>query len=251
MTESFVRATGQARVEQRRPLCLETHTTALACLCTPKSEAVALLSKVLARLRGLDVPVVQFIQVSTDLRVSSVPRDFAEASLSRLGRTLLASLHSPDPRQLGAASGRLPVAIVGRRRARRTLKEVPDVVPDVALQGLYHVRIGGGVDELNQITQVPPAIWLGEARLDFRLLVVDCGPLELNPAAVELASRCHGSILTIAAGVTDLARVRSVAQQVQLAGGKLLGSVLYDAPTRSQSAEQNRTRPSSRPQWLA
>jgi hypothetical protein len=192
---------------------------------------------VLGRLHGFDVPVVQFIQVSSGTQAASVPRDFAEASLTRLGRTLLASLHSSNSTLPEAAPSGLPAAIVGRRRARRPLKNVPDIVPDAGVQGLYHVRIGATPGELSQISQVSPAIWLGEARLDFRLLVIDCGPFELNPAAVELVSRCHGSILTVAAGLTELAKVQAVAQQVQLAGGTLLGSVLYDVPPKLRSAK--------------
>jgi hypothetical protein len=198
-------------------------------VCHPKQEAVALLSRVMARLHGLDVPVVQFIQVSVDSKPAMVARDFAEASLSRLGRTLLASLYEPEiarPSLPDASGG----TAVGRRRARKPANDAPDIVPDAALHGLYHARIGLGCGETSQMSFVPPAVWLGEARIEFRLLVIDCGPLERTPAAVELASRCHGSILTVEAGATQLSAVRAAAQQVQIAGGTLLGSVLYDAP---------------------
>jgi len=204
----------------------------------PKPEAVALLSQVVARLHGIDVPVVQFIQVSGGLKPSNVPRYFAEACLSRLGRTLLAGLHNPRPPQVGASSGNLRGTIVGRRRARKLASDMPDIVPDVGVEGLYHVRIGAGPGEFSQ---VPPAVWLGEARLEFKFLVIDCGPLDVNPAAVELASRCHGSILTVAAGITRLAQAQAVAQHVQVAGGTLLGSVLYDVSTEPHVAV---------PRWL-
>jgi hypothetical protein len=189
---------------------------------------VALLSQVLARLHGLDVPVIQFIQVSANAKPASVARDFAEASLSKLGRTLLARLREPDVTEAAVPDGRGTAE--GRCRASKLTKGVPEIVPDAAMHGLYHTRIGQGCGEANQLSHVPPAIWLGEARIDFRLLVIDCGPLAQTPAAVELASRCHGSILTVEAGATQLAVVRAVAQQVQIAGGTLLGSVLYDAP---------------------
>jgi hypothetical protein len=218
-----------ARATGARPLRIASESTALACVCHPKQEAVALLSQVLARLHGLDVPVVQFIQVSADAKPAMVARDFAEASLTRLGRTLLASLHEPEIARASLPDGSGGTA-VGRRRARKLTNDAPDIVPDAALHGLYHARIGSGCGEANQMSHVPPAIWLGEARIEFRLLVIDCGPLERIPAAVELASRCHGSILTVQAGATQLSAVRAAAQQVQIAGGTLLGSVLYDAP---------------------
>jgi hypothetical protein len=217
------------RAAGARPLRMASESTALACVCNPKQEAVALLSQVLARLHGLDVPVVQFIQVSADATPAMVARHFAEASLTRLGRTLLASLRDPGIARPSQPDGSAGTATV-RRRARKPANDAPDILPDAALHGLYHARIGLGCGESNQVSHVPPAIWLGEARIDFRLLVLDCGPLERTPAAVELVSRCHGSILTVEAGATQLSAVRAAAQQVQIAGGTLLGSVMYNAP---------------------
>jgi len=213
----------------------------MAEMCCPKPEAVALLSQVVARLHGLDMPVVQFIHVSADRGAASPARDFAEASLERLGRTLLASLHSPhDPGQAAYGSDPTGTAI-GRRRTRKPAIDVPEIVPDVGRQGLYHACIGAGSIEAGQVSQVPPAVWLGEARLDFRILVIDCGPLAANPAAVELVSRCHGSILVVTSGTTLLDEIRDAARQVLLAGGTLLGSVLHDASPAPRY---------SKPPWL-
>ncbi len=231
MTETLTGPARNGRTSQARPLRIASDAPAFAQTCQPKAEAVGLLSQVVARLHGLDVPVVQFIQVTADPRRASVARDFAKASLTRLGRTLLASLHETEILKAG-----LPVEtgggmVVGRRRARKPANDTPDIVPDATIQGLYHTRIGAGCGETNQMSHVPPAVWLGEARLDFRLLVIDCGPLERNPAAVELTSRCHGSILVVAAGATRLPQIRAAAHQVQIAGGTLLGAVLYDTPS--------------------
>ncbi len=87
MTESLAGPARQQRVKRARPLCLDPRPAVLAHRCAPKPEAIALLSQVLGRLHGFDVPVVQFIQVSSGTQAASVPRDFAEASLTRLGRT--------------------------------------------------------------------------------------------------------------------------------------------------------------------
>jgi hypothetical protein len=229
LTETLaVPATKPANVAGTRRLRLASESRALACVCHPKQEAISLLSHVLARLHGLDVPVVQFIQVSCDARAPSVARDFAEAALTKLGRTLIASLHEPEKPAASFPEGGGMAA--GRRRVRKPVNGSHDIVPDGTVDGLYHARIGSVCGEPNKLSHVPPAIWLGEARIEFRLLVIDCGPLERNPAAVELASRCHGSILTVEAGITQLSMVRSAAQQVQIAGGTLLGSVLYNAP---------------------
>jgi len=47
---------------------------------------------------------------------------------------------------------------------------------------------------------------------------------------LDLATRCHGSILVVTAGRTGLPQAHRVMRQVQLAGGTLLGSVLHGAP---------------------
>jgi len=230
LTETLTGPERSARTGQARPLRIKSDSAAATCLCQPKPEAVGLLSQVIARLHGLDVPVVQFIQVTADPRQADVARDFAEASLTRLGRTLLASLHETETIKAGSPVEAGGGMVVGRRRNRKSAYDIPDIVPDATIQGLYHTRIGAGCGETNQMSHVPPAVWLGEARLDFRLLVIDCGPLERNPAAVELASRCHGSILVVAAGAARLPQIRAAAHQVQVAGGTLLGAVLHDAP---------------------
>lgn len=210
--------------------------------CKPKSEALALLSQLLARLHGIDVPVVQVIQASPRAHPSHIARSLAEASTATLGRTLLVSLHAPGEQQAGVSAPAAAGLVVRRRRAKKGVSDAPEIVPDSSLPGLYHAGIGCQSDEATRIDYVPPGVWLGGVNLNFRLLIIDCGPLDLCPAAVEVASRCHGSVLGVAAGVTRLAEVQMVAAQVQLAGGRLLGSVLYDAPTAPWPKHLSRAR---------
>lgn len=228
LTDTLAAPRRRTRAPSARPLRLGSGAPDLACICRPRAEAVALLSQVMARLHGIDVPVVQLIHASPVEGNESVARSFAEASLTRLGRTLLVTLQTPETRCSDLAQ---PSQALGRRRPKKSGVEAPEMVPDAVLAGLYHARIGGEPEDTAQMAHLSPAIWLGEARLDFRFLIIDCGPLEQCTAAVELASRCHGSILSVTAGVTRLEEVRSIMRQLDLAGGTLLGTVLQGAPS--------------------
>ena len=196
----------------------------------PRPAAAVLLAQVLARLPGVVVPVVQFIQASPGDFGAAVVRSFAEAALPRLGRTLLVTLPSMGVRSRQADTCSVPVAQVGRRRARKAVGGTLEIVADLCLSGLYHARIGCETEEQSSSPGQPSA-WLSGAKLDFRLMVIDCGAIEDNPVAIELASRCHGSVLSVAAGDTSLSQVHVSAKHIRLAGGTMLGTVLYDAPT--------------------
>jgi hypothetical protein len=230
LNETLIRA-ARPRGQSAQHLQSGSPAIPIACVARPRVEAVALLSHVVAHLHGFDVPVVQFIQVSPYLERTDIARAFAEASLTRLGRTLLASVYDRQPLQNGLIAGSAQPNLARRRRTQKTTIKLPEIEPDASLSGLYHARIGFGNRESDTASQAATETWLGEARVDFRALVIDCGPLERNPTAVELASRCHGSILTVAAGITRLEEIRTTAHQLQVAGGTLIGTVLYGMPS--------------------
>jgi hypothetical protein len=200
-----------------------------SCIPRPQPQATALLSQVLAYLRGIDVPVLQFVQVSENGATSGVARSFADASLAWLGRTLLVSLGNTPPSALQPSGGKETVPFTDRRQATKPLADQTNIVPDAEVPELYYARIGPAVTEAIAASRVQPSVWLGEARSNFRFLIIDCGSFAGNPVAVELASRCHGSILTVCAAHTTLVEVRAASRQLRLAGGRLLGSVLYNA----------------------
>lgn len=52
----------------------------------------------------------------------------------------------------------------------------------------------------------------------------------VSPATLAYAAGCHGSILTVAAGVTRLPVLLATLRQVRHAGGTILGTVLFEAP---------------------
>ncbi len=80
------------------------------------------------------------------------------------------------------------------------------------------------------LTQALPDALLEGVSLDFRLIVIESDAPERCPIALDLATRCHGSILVVTAKSTDPSQARRVMRQVQLAGGTLLGAVLHGAP---------------------
>ncbi len=220
----------------------------------PRPEAVLLLSQVLARVQGVDLPAIQFVQVTQGEGGGHVARCFAEACVARLGRTLLVTLSTGSgstgsgPINVGASSVEAenkvaPDAVLrpdGRRRPRKLCAAVQELVPDAVLPGLYHARCTELGDPF-AAAPGPEAAWLGRGKADFRLLVIDCGPVPDCAVALDVASRCHGTVLSVAAGSAPLAQIEATARQVRLAGGTVIGSVLYDAlsgPTQKSRWQQ-------------
>jgi hypothetical protein len=198
----------------------------------PRSEAVLLLSQVLARVHGIELPAIQFVRVTQSEGGGHVARCFAEACVARLGRTLLVKLSSSAGAASADAENKVaPDAIArpdSRRRPRKPGCDMQEIVPDAVLPGLYHARCSDLGDPF-AAAPGPEAAWLGRGKPDFRLLVIDCGTVQECALGLDFASRCHGTVLSVAAGTAPLAQIQATIRQVQLAGGTLIGSVLYDA----------------------
>ena len=212
-------------------LLISSESRERSCALRPKKEAVALLSEIIARLHGVDMPVIQFIQVSGEGDAADVPASFAHASAACLGRTLLVRSGPPkaDARQHIAAAP--TVATVSRRRTRKVISETIEIVPDSAVPSLFYAFLGREPAEASFLTSPSLEKRLDGVTLDFKLVVIESGPPERCPASLDLATRCHGSVMVVSAGITTLSQSRIVMRQVQLAGGTLLGSVLHDAPS--------------------
>ena len=196
----------------------------------PKPEAIALLAEIIARLHGVDMPVVQFINVSGDSSAAEATASFAQASAACLGRTLLVRLGQPESQERWRIGTAPPVATLSRRRTRKAVTESTDIVPDSTTPGLWHAYVRCGPSETSLAKFSSPGNWLDGVTLDFKLVVIESLSPEVCPVTLELATRCHGSVLLVTAGITSLSQSRIVMRQIQLAGGTLVGSVLYDAP---------------------
>jgi hypothetical protein len=189
-----------------------------------------LLSEIMARLHGIEMPVVQFIHASGEGNVRQAAGSFARASAACLGRTLLVRRQPVGAPPLTQAASAASMPTVSRRRARKSVVDAFEIVPDSAMASLFHVQIGRETQGSLQAMQASPEAWLDSITLDFRLIVIESDAPERSLATLELARRCHGSVLVVTAGTTSLSQARTAMRQVQLAGGTLLGSVLQDAP---------------------
>jgi len=141
----------------------------------------------------------------------------------------LIRLHASEPPAASFAEDIAAVATIPRRRARKAADNI-EITPDSLISGLCHARIGFAYGQASSPAQASPDSFLEGVSLDFRVIVIECDAPERCPMTLDLAVRCHGSVLVVAAGATGLPQARRVMRQVQLAGGTLLGSVLHGAP---------------------
>ncbi len=182
--------------------------------------ALSLLGEMLARLAGVERPVVQFVAASAGGNTGQVARDFAAAAAARFGRTLLVSSAAGAERDEAGVRG-LSWLLSG------TLGGEPDgITPDTYVAGLYYA--GLGLDRPGPL-EVPLAAWLDGPQA-FRMIVIDCPAIAADPRTLAVSALCHGSVLAVEAGLTTLPQLRAAARQLASAGTPLLGSVLHGAP---------------------
>jgi hypothetical protein len=222
---------GRAGVEQADTLLLSSDPREVIRRADLKPEALALLSEIKARLHGVDMPVVQFINLSGEASAANVTASFAQASAACIGRTLLVRPRQPGSQEDRRLAATPPLATIPRRRTRKAVSASIEIVPDSIVPGLCHAYLGGEPAEASTSRSSPSEIWLDGVTLDFKLIVIESSAPERAPATLDLATRCHGNVLVVTASMTRLSQVRSVMRQIQLAGGTLMGSVLHDAPT--------------------
>ncbi len=189
-----------------------------------EQAAALLLSQILARLHEVASPVIQFVPCSAGGTAALVAHEFGIVSARGFGRTLLTSVRGIT--EAAEADG---LAWPGSNSLCPEERLHP-VVPDAGVCGLYHAqlvclsRAASAHDDIDAIPRMPCFA------ADFRMSVLVCPAPSDSSEAVILAARCHGSILTVAAGATRLSDLLTTASVIAAAGGKLLGTVLHDAP---------------------
>ena len=176
-------------------------------------EASSLLAEVLASLHGIELPIVQFMPACLNGNGKHLSRQFAAAAVAFYGRTLLLDAGS---NVITAERG-----LVSRAPSRKQRRSFP-VMPDSDIPGLYHRQAFDVAFDLIA-TETPDT-------QPFRMMVIQSASPVANPSALERARHCHGSILTVAAGLTSLPDLHATTRQLRHAGGKLLGVVLFDVP---------------------
>ena len=181
--------------------------------------ALLLLGEMLARLAGVERPVIQFVAASAAGGAGQVARDFAASAAARFGRTLLVSSDRSAAREEAGVRG-LSWLMTG------TLGGEPDgITPDTYVAGLYTSLALEHPGPL----EVPLAAWLAGPQA-FRMIVIDCPAVAADPRTLAVSPLCHGVVLAVEAGRTTLPQLRAAARQLASAGAPLLGTVLHDAP---------------------
>ncbi len=181
--------------------------------------ALGLLGEVLARLPGVERPVVQIIATSHHASASQVALELAIASARQFGTTLLVApgeCAKPDMSGARELSWRMTQMLGGSQDG---------VLPDAVIAGLYHCQL----PESGFASGVPPiGLWQASPR-NYRMIVIDAPCISANPRGLASAQSCSGCVLSVAAGATRQSSLLALQRQFSSAGVPILGTVLFDA----------------------
>jgi len=184
------------------------------------TPALRVLGAMIGLLRGVELPLVQFVPVNTAPSVSrEVAYGFSVAAIEGFGRTLLLTMRGEE-----AAAPEFSLWGKLRKPEQRT----DPLVPDPAIAGLYHRRVDAHAASAVRLGQGPISYW-ASGNQAFRMIVADCSPVGECPASLAFAVRAHASILVVLAGVTRPHDVRMAARQIRGAGGVVAGTILHGA----------------------
>lgn len=189
----------------------------------PSCQATQLLSQVLGRLGGFDVPVVQVVECSPSTIPSSLAEELSMACLYWLGRTLVVNMCSVTIRELGV-EGELASELVQSSLSGLSESACTGLLRDRSWPELFKINCRTGKDD--QRDNQPHGLWLDELRPEFRIVLLNCGNLSLNPTAVGLTPRCHGSVLAVFASRTTHREIQDTARHIRSCGGRVLGAAL-------------------------
>jgi hypothetical protein len=176
------------------------------------SRFAALLSRLVAAAPMTGTRCIQFIACGGERRAGSVAFSVAQAAAVILGRTLVLDA------RLDLAPSSMPAS------------NAQGPVPDAFLPQLYHHRLAQRPGDMTLMFGGARLAALNALIAPFRFVAVDCPPPALGPATSAMAPLCLGSVLVVGAGAGTREAVREAALQVTSAGGKILGTVLDQAP---------------------
>jgi hypothetical protein len=175
----------------------------------------ALLSRLLALSAQNAAPCIMFIACDGSDRASVPAMGTAQAAASLLGRSLL----------LDAWLGR-------RAGASHAPPDQPygTPIPDAFMPRLYHRQLSHQAADIALLFGNARAEALAVLAAPFRYVAIEAPPPGTGPAANALAPLCLGTVLVVTAGQCGLDAIRNTASQITAAGGRIIGSVLADAP---------------------
>ncbi|HEX3744320.1 MAG TPA: hypothetical protein VHW09_10335 [Bryobacteraceae bacterium] len=70
--------------------------------------------------------------------------------------------------------------------------------------------------------------WLPSLRREFDVVILDCPPLQSDPAAVDIAAMADAAVLVVESGVTSKRQIKLDQRHMELQGVKLAGCILMD-----------------------
>ncbi len=175
----------------------------------------ALLSRLLAVPCHHAAPCVMFIACDGSDRASALAMGTAQAAASLLGRSLL-----------------LDAWLTRRDGGPHAAAEQPHgtPIPDAFMPRLYHRQLTHQAADIALLFGSVRAEALSVLASPFRYVAIEAPPPGTGPAANALAPLCLGTVLVVTAGACGLDAIRKTSSQISDAGGRVVGSVLVDAP---------------------
>ena len=178
-----------------------------------RSRSAIMLARILSACLPSTKPCVQFITCGENAIASSVALSACKAAATILGRSLLLNARMELDGQESASPSRVPVA-------------------DAFVAGLYHHQLACSDADLGLMFGRERRILLDGVTNGFRFTAIDSGTPNAGPASAALAPMCNGTILVVQAGRSNQAAIKDAALQITRAGGRIIGSVLDEAPIR-------------------
>ena len=167
--------------------------------------------------------IIQFIGSHPGEGTSTIARDFARFSATRLGKKVLFLEGDPgNPSQPFSGGGRmvsLEETVRGGRRSKRPLPESKETGLSV---GLVAREEGSLIHFLESEDRAP--VW-ERLKEHFDLVVIDSPPLSASAAGLVLCRRTDGVVLVLEAERTRGPVAEKAKEQIQKNGGNILGVV--------------------------
>ena len=174
--------------------------------------AAMLLARLLDVVSASTKPCIQFVACGNVVGASTVAMAASQAAASILGRSLL-------------IDARLDCAADENIEAPQSVS-----LPDAFVQGLYHHRLTHCTSDISLLLGPNRQRLLATLIAPFQFIAIDArAPCE-GPVGTALAAMCSATVLIVRAGESSHGAIKDAARHITRAGGKVIGSVLEDAP---------------------
>ncbi|OXE37645.1 MAG: hypothetical protein CGW95_00245 [Phenylobacterium zucineum] len=176
-----------------------------------------LLLRIMSTLRNTGGSVMQLISAHEGEGVSNLARDLAAIAVSGgMRKVLLLDIEPPDGRGAAAMFAAQGQPLTPVSPERRTLQ-----VGDTTLYVSAPIGAGG--------LKVEEAKWgkiIQAARTSFDLILIDSPAFERSSAGIEVAGLADATLVVVEAEMTRAAVARRLVDQIDDAGGQVIGAVL-------------------------